>query len=540
VAVTVRIGIDFGAANTAVARWNEETACGEPVPLDGVDLVREATRGVTQRVVPSLIAFSHHGDKRWVGAQVIARPELHADPAVTVFSSAKSNVTGRSVDIARVVGNRKITGRAAATQYLADVTALAVLAVGADDLEIVATAPVETFDAYRDWLVREVGGGLAATRLRVVDEATAAAVGYQARMRPGDVFCVFDFGAGTLDISVVRVEEPDPASPRAGVRTIAKSGLDLGGNHIDALLAEWAAREAGLSDTDAVRWNAVFRQLLVSAEAAKVRLTAGDEAAIEAVDPASGTRYQAMITRPDFERLLRDRDILGRAGRGLRRALDTAAARGYPADEIAAVFLVGGSSLIPAVQELLRMQFDPSIVHLDRPLEAVAAGAAGIAGGRELHDHIQHDYAIRHVNPATGGYEFETLVRAGTAYPTAEPVKSLTITATRDQQRRLGLAVYELAHATYRDASADIEIIFDASGGARAVPVGAQQRQEQAMLWLNEGSPSFLVADPPAAAGADRFRLDFRIDAGKRLTVSAFDLERKIWVLDRQPVVRLS
>jgi molecular chaperone DnaK (HSP70) len=269
-------------------------------------------------------------------------------------------------------------------------------------------------------------------------------------------------------------------------------------------------------------------------------LTGSGEAAIGAVDPVTGAEYQAAITRPDFERLLRDKDILGRASRGLRKALDMAAARGYPADEIAAVFLVGGSSLIPAVQELLRLQFDPKIVHLDRPLEAVAAGAAGIAGGHELHDHIQHDYAIRHVNPATGDYEFETLVRAGTAYPTAEPVKSLTITATRDRQRRLGIAVYELAHATYRDASADIEIMFDASGGARAVSVGAQQRHEQAMLWLNEGSPSFLVADPPAAAGVDRFRLEFRIDAGKRLTISAFDLERKIWVVDRQPVVRLS
>jgi molecular chaperone DnaK (HSP70) len=541
--VTVRIGIDFGAANTVVARWDERLGRGEPVPMDGIDLSRETAAGVTQRVIPSLIAFSHHGDQRWVGAQA-ARPELLADPGVTVFSSAKSNVTGRAVDIARRVGDRTITGREAATRFLGDVTALAVLAVGADDLEIVATAPVETFDAYRDWLVREVGDGLGAARLRVVDEATAAAVGYQARMSPGEVFCVFDFGAGTLDVSVVRVTEPSDASGSAsggsGVRTIAKAGLDLGGNHVDALLADWAARESGVPPGDAVTWNRVFRQLLVSAEAAKIALTGGDQAVIEARDPVTGKGYRARMSRSGFERLLRDRDVLGRAGRGLRRALDDAAARGYPAGEMAAVFLVGGSSLIPVVQDLIRLQFDPAIVHLDRPLEAVAAGAAGIAGGLELHDHIQHDYAIRHVSARSGGYEFETLVRAGTAYPTAEPVKSLTIKAIHPGQRKLGIAIYELAHATYRDASADLEIIFDADGGARAVPVGAQQRQEHAMLWLNEDSPTFLAADPPAAAGDDRFRLDFRVDATKRLTVSAFDLQRKIWVLDRQPVVRLA
>jgi molecular chaperone DnaK (HSP70) len=536
--MTVRIGIDFGAANTVVARWDEARGRGEPVPLDGIDLIREAGAGVTQRVVPSLIAYRHDSPQRWVGAQVASRPELSDDPSVAVFQSAKATVTGRAVDIARRVGARKITGREAATQFLGDVTALAVLAVGADDLEIVATAPVETFDAYRDWLVREVGAGMAATRLRVVDEATAAAVGYRARMSPGDVFCVFDFGAGTLDISVVRVTGPDEDHAGAGVRTIAKAGLDLGGRHIDAVLAEWAATAAGVPQGDAVAYNRVFRRLLASAEAAKVALTSREDAVVEAADPVTGARYRAAVSRSSFERLLRDCEVLSRAGRGLRKALDDGAARGFPASEIARVFLVGGSSLIPAVQDLVRTQFDPSIVAQDRPLEAVAAGAAAIAGGQELHDHIQHDYAIRHVGD--GGYEFETLVRAGTAYPTPDPVKTLTIRAIHAGQRRMGIAIYELAHATYRDASAGLEIMFDADGGARTMPVGAQQRQEQATLWLNEDSPTFLNADPPASPGTDRFRLDFRIDASKRLTVSAFDLKRKVWVLDGQPVVRLA
>jgi molecular chaperone DnaK (HSP70) len=539
--LTARIGIDFGTANTVVARWDEARGRGEPVPLDGVDLTRSAGRGVRQRVVPSLVAYSHSGARRWLGAQVAQRPELLNDPDVTVFQSTKSNVTGRAIDIARTVGDRKITARDAATQFLGDVTALAVLAVGADDLEIVATAPVETFDTYRDWLVREVGAGIGAARLRVVDEATAAAVGYSARMSPGDVFCVFDFGAGTLDVSVVRVEEPDTAGAGAGVRAIAKVGLDLGGNHVDALLAEHAAAEARLPHGDPVTYNRVFRRLLLAAEAAKVALTHDEHAGIAATDPATGRQYRTEITRSRFERLLRDKDVLGRVNRALRRALEGAAAKGYPADGFAGVFLVGGTSLIPAVQDLLHLQFEPGLVHLDRPLEAVAAGAAGIAGGRELHDHIQHDYAIRHVEQATGTYEFELLVEAGTAYPTPEPVRSITIKAIHHGQRRMGLAVYELAHATHREAAgADLEIVFDASGGARTVAVSAQQRQERATLWLNEESPTFLEADPPAEAGVDRFRLDFRIDAQKRLTVSAFDIERRTWVLRGHPVVQLA
>ncbi|MFI0404786.1 Hsp70 family protein [Actinomadura sp. 3N508] len=536
--MTSRIGIDFGTANTVVAGWDAEHRRGVPIPLPGVDVLREAGPGPMQRVVPSLIAYDGDEGTRRLGSQVT--PELFETPGVTVFASTKANVSGHAYDAPRTVGDRKITGREAATRFLGDVMALALLAVEDDDLEIVATAPVESFDRYRDWLVREVRDGLPAARLRVVDEATAAAVGYHARLNPGDAFAVVDFGAGTLDVSVVRVQEPDAAGAGAGVRTIAKKGLDLGGNTIDALLAEHAAARLSLPPGDQIGNNRVFRRLLASAERAKRALATAAQAGIEAGDARTETPHQVTVTRAEFDALLRDKGVLRRVNQALRGCLESAAARGFGVADLRQVFLVGGSCLIPAVQDVIALHFDPGIVRLDRPLEAVATGAAGIAGGSELYDHVQHDYAIRHVNGETGAYEFETLVEAGTAYPTAEPVRTVTVRAVHDRQRRLGLAVYELAHATYRDAGAELEIAFDAGGGARAVPVTPQQRQERSMLWLNEDSPMFLVADPPAVAGRDRFRLEFRVDAHKRLTVTAYDLHRQALILDRQPVVRLA
>lgn len=536
--MTTRIGIDFGTANTVVAGWDHELGRGVPVPLPGVDLLRAAGPGPTQRVVPSLIAYADDGGNRRLGAQVT--PELAETPGVTVFASTKANVSGRAYDAARPVGDRKVTGREAATRFLGDIMALALLSIEDDDLEIVATAPVESFDGYRDWLVREVREGLPTARLRVVDEATAAAVGYSARLNPGDAFAVIDFGAGTLDVSVVRVQEPDAAGAGAGVRTLAKKGLDLGGNTIDALLAEHVIGQLPLPPGDQIGHNTVFRRLLVSAEQAKRTLTGADRAVVSARDARGEKVHEVTVTRGEFDALLRDKGVLRRVNQALRACLDSAAARGFGADDIRHVFLVGGSCLLPAVQDVVHLHFDPEVVRLDRPLEAVAAGAAGIAGGSELYDHIQHDYAIRHVDRGTGAYDFETLVEAGTAYPTPEPVKTLTVKAVHDQQRRLGLAVYELAHATYRDGSAELEIAFDAGGGARTVTVSPQQRQQRSMLWLNEDSPTFLEADPPATAGEDRFRLEFRIDTHKRLTVTAYDLARHTLVLDRQPVIRLA
>lgn len=132
------------------------------------------------------------------------------------------------------------------------------------------------------------------------------------------------------------------------------------------------------------------------------------------------------------------------------------------------------------------------------------------------------------------------MVPAGTDYPSTEPVASLTIKGVHEGQTRLGLAIYETAHASTRDTAAGLEIMFDTSGGARTVAVSPQRRTELSQVWLNEEQLTFLKAEPPARAGIDRFRLEFHVDAQKRLTVSAFDLERRIWVLDRQPVVGLA
>lgn len=532
--MTTRIGIDFGTANTVVAGWNESVSRGEPIPLPGLDLLRDGAVGVTQRVIPSLIMFDAAG--RRIGAQVADEIGLADDPRV--FRSTKSVISGRVVDVPRDLGFAKVSNREAATRFLADVMANALLVTG-PDVEIVATAPVEAFDNYRDWLVREVGEEVDAARIRVVDEATAAAVGYSGRMHPGDSFLVFDFGAGTLDVSVVIVNTPDQVSAGAGVRAVSKAGADIGGDQIDLLLTQHVLDPLRLPTGDTTWLNQVTRRTLQSAERAKSRLTREESAVIE-VPLGDSNPVEVAVTRSEFEALLRDSGVIRKVNSALHGALNRAASKGIQLDDLSNVYMVGGSSLIPAVRNVLLDLFPADIVHLDRPLEAVAAGAAGIAGGVELMDHIQHDYAIRHVNPGSGVYEYTVIVSAGTEYPTSEPIAVHTIRATRDGQHHLGLAIFEMAHATYQQSSGDLEIMFDAQGGARAVTVTPQSKQEKSRLWLNEDSPTFLEANPPGKVNLDRFRLEFRIDAQKRLTVSAFDLERRDWVLQQQPVVRLA
>jgi molecular chaperone DnaK (HSP70) len=534
-----RIGVDFGTANTVVAEWDDGTSSGRALELGALDVVRPSRRGLSQRVIPSLIRYELDDAtlRTRLGAQVLSEPESETGPSLT-FRNTKSQVSGRAVDVPAFLGTHALSGKQAASDFLSSVMQAALLAVNDPSTEFVLTAPVEAFDRYSEWLV-EVAEAVGTGRIRITDEATAAAVGYSARMRPGDAFMVIDFGAGTLDVAVVRIEEPDKASS-GSVRSIAKGGIDLGGTHMDMLIAEHLLAEMMSIPMGEAETALLRGQLVREAEKAKVALSDNYVTTIEFNHPTTGAVVERELSRAEMEDILDKGGVLGRFGQLVNKVMGDATQRGYDENSLTNVFLVGGSTLVPAIARFVHQRFDPGIVHSDRPLEAVAVGAAAQAGGMELFDHIQHDYAIRHVNSGSGDYEFTTLVAAGTEYPTEEPIASFGVKGIRDGQTHLGLAIFEMAHAIYREASSELELVFQPDGSARTLSVTPQRKLENSRVWLNEGNPTFLEADPPAKAGIERFRLEFRIDDRKRLTVSAFDVERREWVLDHHPVVRLS
>ncbi len=118
-----------------------------------------------------------------------------------------------------------------------------------------------------------------------------------------------------------------------------------------------------------------------------------EDADFMAKDPRSGSILKGHYTRSTFENLLDENGMFEMMNRVVDRALVDSAERGYDSDSITNVLLVGGSSLIPCVRRSLRHRFGDR-VRFDRPLDAVALGAAAFIGGVDLLDHIQHDYWI--------------------------------------------------------------------------------------------------------------------------------------------------
>lgn len=532
-----RLGIDFGTSNTVVALWDDQRCEGVPVHIPDMGRTiryKQGSEAVEEiSVVPSLI---HYGadKRRWLGQQVHEHGVYESE---RTFRWMKRYIARRSPIKIRLDG-REISHFDAGRDFLSAVLTVARADLRSRDEEVGLTVPVEAFEHYENWLtgVAEAAG---MTRFRLIDEASAAALGYGSFLQPGDVYLVFDFGGGTLDISVVLIELPD--SPAAGrrCRVVGKAGSDIGGATIDQWLFQEVLRQNDRSDADDdVRQ--LSRAVLVECERVKERLSFQDWATVRARHEPSGASLAAEFTREQFERLLDERDVFHRIDHTIRRALNDARERGYAEENIQAVLMVGGTSMIPSIQRSVQRFFGRERVKLNRPLDAVARGAAAFVAGVDFHDYVQHDYAIRYVDPRKGSYEYRPLVSRGTTYPTREPIARLTVKASHDGQSQLGLAIFECSQAHLPGRVLEMELVFDPTGAARVTQITPEDEDRRRYFWINEHSPTFLQADPPARKGEPRFEVEFGIDGNKRLLLTARDLLTKEMTHRDYPVVKLT
>ncbi len=410
--------------------------------------------------------------------------------------------------------------------------------LNATDEEIALTVPVEAFEHYETWLT-SVAEAAGISRFRLIDEPSAAALGYGAHIQPGDVYLIFDFGGGTHHAAVVLIEDQPTAQGGRHCRVLGKAGADLGGMNLDQWLFEAVLAEHGRTDDDE-DIRQVSNALLAECERLKQRLSFYERADVSIVHPTTGMTLASEFTRDRFEALLDQHEAFTVIDRTIRRALNDARERGYTEEQVKAVLMVGGSSQIPAVQQTLRRIFGQERVMLNRPLDAVARGAAAFVAGTDFYDHIQHDYGLRYLDRKKGAYEYSIVVPRGTPYPTREPVTRVTVKASYDGQSQLGMAIYEIGEKRQRSDNGTLELVFDTSGAARLSAVNANDAGRRSAFWMNENNPTFLVADPPGKVGEARFDVSFSVDGNKRLLISARDLQTGKIIYRDYPVIKLT
>jgi molecular chaperone DnaK len=525
------LAIDFGTSNTVAALWDADTQDARSLPLADLTTARTDPDGREFHVVPSLMHFHERG--QWTGQQVLAR-DLLAAPAT--FRWMKT-YTGSGMKLPRTLFGKSIDNFDAAAAFLTQVINAAGIHADLSEEEVAFTLPVESFEHAQSWLDRVVRGA-GVLRPRYLDEASAAALGYVARIRPGAPYLVFDFGGGTLDVSIVRSDETTDGTVRS--RLLGKAGTQVGGSALDQWLAKSTA-ETALAGGDAASLRALMPRMLAEAERVKEALSAADTADFEITDPQGTFLATQRWTRSALEDLMERHGLFDKVGAVLDAAESQARAHGYDRSDLHAVLLTGGSSLIPCVRRLVRSRYG-ELTRADRPFDAVAAGAAAFVAGAGFDDRIRHSYALRPYDRASGQYVYKTIVPAGTPYPC--PVMSpgdatkpliLTIKASQENQIRCGLQIYEVADRVAL-ATGTMDLVFDQNGSARYTP----RADEQDLTHRPIGSPTGIPCEPPAQPGEASFLATFIIDASKHLCATIQDTRSGCFLFRDHPLVKLT
>src|SRR3954470_13537769 len=368
------IGIDLGTTNSVVAVMEG----GEPKVIENEE---------GGRTTPSVVAFTKTGE-RLVGQ--VAKRQAITNPENTIYSIKR--FMGRRYEevndemkmvpykvqkdgdhLAVIAQGKKYTPPEISAMILQKLKKAAENYLGSGVTEAVITVPAYFNDAQRQ-ATNDAGRIAGLDVKRIVNEPTAAALAYGLDKKKDETIAVYDFGGGTFDISVLEVGE--------GVVEVKATNGDthLGGDDLDDRIIEWLATEFKKNEgIDLSKDRMALQRLKEGAEKAKIELSTAIETEINLpfiTADASGPKHlQVKLTRAKFEQLVDD--LLQRSMAPVRQALADA---GIDPAKIDEVVLVGGSTRIPKVQQLVRDFFGKEPHKGVNPDEVVAVGAA-VQGG---------------------------------------------------------------------------------------------------------------------------------------------------------------
>ncbi|MGI8959404.1 MAG: molecular chaperone DnaK [Bryobacteraceae bacterium] len=439
------IGIDLGTTNSVVAVMEG----GQPAVIPNQE---------GGRTTPSVVGFTKSGE-RLVGQ--VAKRQAVTNPENTIYSIKRfmgrrfnevteemklvpyKAVAGENGDARVEIQGKKHTPPEISAMILNKLKEAAEAYLGEKVTKAVITVPAYFNDSQRQ-ATNDAGQIAGLEVMRIINEPTAAALAYGLDKKKDETIAVYDLGGGTFDISILEVGD--------GVVEVKSTNGDthLGGDNIDQRIIDWLIQEFKKDQgVDVSKDQMALQRLKEAAEKAKIELSTLLETEINLpflTADASGPKHLTIkLTRARFEQMVDD--ILQRSVGPCKQALQDA---GVTPKDIDEVVLVGGSTRIPKVQQMVRDLFGKEPNKSVNPDEVVAIGAAvqgGVLGG-EVKDVLLLDVTPLSLGIETLGGVFTKLIERNTTIPTR---KSEVFSTAADNQTSVEIKVYQGERAMARD-----------------------------------------------------------------------------------------